>query len=188
MAKRKMTFEYGKYFLMKNTAYMDYVGNDKVEVGKIVDSFANEDVMYIYYNRNAYSENGYHMTVIIHIVDGKDVPVIYISDMYRACLYEHTDVFLALALHEYGHYIHGDFERTGITNRQIQEERDRCIRNGLVYDIERKADAFAVKYVGKAAFLSSLDYLIELRRQRNDPYMDMAIKEFELRKRAVKNM
>ena len=188
MAKRKMTFDYGRFFLMTNTAYIDYSGGDKVEIGKIIDTTCDKEVMYIYYNRNAFSDNGYHMTFIVHVIDGEKVPVVYIDDMYRACLVEHPDVFLALSLHEYGHFINKDFERKDISNRQIQEERSECIRSGRVYEMERKADAFAVKFVGKASFLSSLDFLIENRRKRNDLGMDLAIKEFELRKRAVKNM
>lgn len=188
MAKKKMTFEYGRYFMMTNTAYKDYHGTDKVEIGKIIDTTCNKEVMYIYYDRNAYSENGYHMTYIVLIIDGEDVPVVYIDDIYRLCFVEHPDIFLALSLHEYGHFINKDFERKGVSNQQIKEERAMCIKTGRVYEMERKADAFAVRYVGKASFLGSLDFLIENRRRRNDIGMDLAIKEFELRKRAVKNM
>ena len=44
--------------------------------------------------------------------------------------------------------------------------------------------------LGKAAFLKSIDYMILKRMQRNeDPSVTaLAIREFELRKRAVKNM
>jgi hypothetical protein len=59
---------------------------------------------------------------------------------------------------------------------------------GRVYDMERRADLFAVRYVGKSVFIRSMDYMIEQRKRRNDAAVNVAIREFELRKQAVKNL
>lgn len=188
MAKRRLNVEYGKYKLLHNTAYIDYEGYQSVEVGKIIDTQTNQDVMYVYYNKNNFQENGYHTNIDIYKDQNGEYPVANVDDMHRACLYDYPDIFLAMMLHEYGHYVNGDFTRTDATNKQIQGERLHCIRIGRVSDEERKADAFAVRYVGKATFLQCLDYMIEKRKQRGNSANDLAIREFELRKRAVRNM
>jgi hypothetical protein len=54
--------------------------------------------------------------------------------------------------------------------------------------MERRADLFAVRYVGKPVFIRSMDYMIEQRKRRNDAAVNVAIREFELRKQAVKNL
>ncbi len=56
------------------------------------------------------------------------------------------------------------------------------------YPHQNMADAFAVTYVGKNVMLRALDYLINKRKQRtNDPGKELAIKEFQLRKKAIQN-
>lgn len=190
MAKKRLITEIGKYVLLQNLEYTDYAGTEPVEIGKIVDSFSKEDVMYIYYNKNNYKETGYHINIDVYVGDKGEFPVANTDDLHRACIYDQPDVFLAMMLHEYGHYKNGDLNRQDLTNKSIQDDRLHCIRIGRVQDTERKADAFAVRYVGKAAFLKSIDYMILKRMQRNeDPSVTaLAIREFELRKRAVKNM
>ena len=97
-------------------------------------------------------------------------------------------MFLCLALHEYAHYINGDLNRDGVTNRMIQEERRRCIMSGKVVENERRADEFAIANVGKRAFLRSMNYLIKKREERGDKDMNIAIREFELRKKAARGI
>lgn len=188
MSKKRLIFEYDKYKIMFNTAYSDYTGPETVEIGKVVDNTTGEDVMYVYYSRRLYKEQGYHICVNIYENETGEYPVAMVDDMHRSCLFEDPDVFLASMLHEYGHYVHGDLNAEGLTNASIQEDRARCIAAGRVQERERKADAFAVRYVGKDTFLRSLDYLIEKRKQRGDDAMGLAIREFELRKTAVKKM
>ena len=115
-------------------------------------------------------------------------PAVFVDDKDRDCLYNKQDVFFGLAMHEYGHYINGDLDRDDITTQQIKEERSQCIKQGRVIEMELKADAFAVSCVGKNTFLRALDYLIANRKKRNDKGMGFAIKEFELRKKAVQKI
>lgn len=178
----------GKYKLLHNEAYVDYEGDEIVEIGKMVDTETSTDAMFIYYDKNLYKNAGYHMTCYVHEDEEGELPVCMVSDMHRECFFAQRNVFLAMVLHEYGHYLHGDLKMEGVTNKQIQEERVNCIRENRVMEIELAADEFAVSHVGKNVFLRSLDYLIQTRRARNDTGMFMAIKEFELRKKAVQKM
>lgn len=188
MAKRRLIVEPDRYILMVNDANIDYDGIEPVEIAKVVDTTTNKEILYVYYNKNNYEENGYHINIDVYEDESGEYPVANVDDVHRPCLFDDPDVFLSMMLHEYGHYINGDFNQTELTNKQIQEERLRCTRIGRVHEKERRADLVAVRYVGKATFLRSMDYLIERRKRRNDAAGDIAIREFELRKRAVKNM
>ena len=93
-----------------------------------------------------------------------------------------------MMLHEYGHYLNGDLNVTGLTDQKIRDERMRCIMEGRVMEMEAKADAFAISHVGKNTFMRAMDYFIKKRRERGDEAMHMAIREFELRKKAARNL
>ena len=97
---------------------------------------------------------------------------------------------LLIFVHELGHFVNGDHntEDPERTPESIRKERMQSILEGRVQEIEKNADAFAVKHMGKNTYLRSLDYLINNRKQRNDVGMKIAILELELRKKAVKNM
>lgn len=188
MSKKRLIVDYDKYFLMINDAYLDYDGEESVEMGKVVDTHTGKDIIYVYYNKNNYKENGYHINLNVYENDTGEYAVANISDIHRPCLYKDPDVFLSMALHEYGHYVNGDLNRPGITTEQIQRERVQALLNGRVYDMERRADNFAVRYVGKHTILRSFDYLIEQRIQRGDDLTSLAVREFELRKKAIRNL
>ena len=178
-----------KYILLHNTAYKNYDGNDEVEIAKIIDSETNDDILYINYNKSLYRQAGYHFTINMCVNDNNEFPTVRIDDFHRECLFYQPKVFLTLALHEYGHYINGDlYEKEGITNKSIKDERLQCVLEGRVMEQERKADAFAVIHVGKNTFMRAMDYMIRKRRERNDNAMELAIKEFELRKKAVRSL
>lgn len=171
-----------QYCLQINTAFLDYQDDEPVEIGRVINTQTQDTVFCIVFDKNLYKNMGYHLCPII-LEDS--TLAIFVDDKDRDCLYIKQDVFLALAMHEYGHYINGDLNRTDITDRQIREDRVRCIKAGKVQEMELNADAFAVSCVGKNTFLRALDYLIADRKKRNDKAMDLAIKEFELRKKAV---
>lgn len=177
----------GKYKLLFNTAYIDYTGEEEVEIGKIVDTDTDEDVLYVYYSKNLYVSEGYHICIDVYEDENGEYPVAKTDDMHRKCLFDQPSVFLTIMLHEYGHYLNGDLYDNGLTNQMMQEERMRCILENRVMEMERKADAFAVAHVGKNTFMRSMDYLIKKRRERGDRDMHLAIKEFELRKKAIRN-
>ena len=180
----------GKFTLMTNSAYLDYQGDDEVEIAKVVDSETREEIMYVYYDKNLYRKSGYHICIDIYEYnDGSgDYAVGKVDDYHRDCLFAQPKVFLSMMLHEYGHYINGDLTAEGQTNESIKAERTRCVAEGRVMEIERKADAFAISHVGKNTFMRSMDYLIKKRRERNDFAMKLAIQEFELRKKEAKKL
>lgn len=178
----------GKYKLLFNTAYCDYTGDDEVEIGKVIDTETDEDVFYIYYNKNLYNEEGYHTCIDIYENEDKEFPIAKTDDLHRECLFSNPDVFLCLMLHEYGHYLNGDLNLSGLTNQMIQEERMQCIMENRVMKVERNADIFAISHSGKRTFIRAMNYMIRKRRERADEPLyikQMAIREFELRKKAA---
>lgn len=177
-----------KYELFTNTAYMDYNGNDEVEIAKIVDSESKETVFFVYYSKTVYCDEGYHLCPVVYANENNEILVVKVDDIHRECLYSQPSVFLSMVLHEYAHYINGDLNETELTTKQIQEKRSRCILEGSVMDIELKADAFAISHVGKNTFMRSMDYMIKKRRERGDRDMQLAIQEFELRKKAARKL
>ena len=180
----------GQYKLISNSEYKDYREAEAVEVAKIVDTLSGETVMPVIYSKNLYSEARTHLSLYVMEGENGDYPVGYTDDMHRDCLFEHSDIFLCLMLHELGHFVNGDYsaEDPERTPESIRRERMQSILEGRVQEIEKNADAFAVKHMGKNTYLRSLDYLINNRRQCNDVGMKIAILELELRKKAVKNM
>ena len=179
-----------KYVLLRNTAYIDYHGDAPVEIAKIVDYLTNKDVMLIYYEKNLFRIRGLHTCVVVCETEAGTIPVAFIDDLHRACLFEHREIFFSLMLHELGHFKNGDFNNalSGTTTKTIKDERLRCILEGCVQEIEKNADAFAVSVVGEHTVVRMLDYLIDKRRERKDKGMELAIREFELRKEAVQSI
>lgn len=175
----------GDYVLKINLDNQEYQGYEEVEIGKVVFLPTGEDLFYIMYDKNLYSTAGYHLCMYTY-VDG--LPCVFVDDNYRECLYNKIEIFFVLAMHEYGHYINGDLARTDVTNQSIQDERTACILNGKVQEIELKADEFAVKCAGKNTFMRAMDYCIAQRKKRADKDMHLAIKEFELRKKAAQKI
>lgn len=180
----------GQYKLICNNDYADYKGEEAVEMAKIVDTLSGEDVMPVMYSKNLFSEEGAHLSLCVMEGENGDYPVGYTDDTYRTCLFEHPEIFLSMMLHELGHFVNGDYngEDGEATAAGIREERMRCILEGRVQEIEKKADEFAVKHMGKNTYLRSIDYLINLRKQQKNASMQIAVLELELRKKAVKNM
>lgn len=173
---------------MFNTTYVDYAGDESVEIAKIVDLQTKQDAIYVYYEKNLYRTRGYHICIDIYENDEREYPVAKMDDQHRKCLLESPDIFITLMLHELGHYLNGDFNREYTSDKEVQDARLSCILAGTIQEEERMADAFAIKQVGKNTFNRTVDYLIRARQKRNDEGMQLAIKEFELRKKAAKKL
>lgn len=178
----------GQYRLMHNTAFAEYDGSDVVEIGKIADTVTGEDVMYIFYQKDLYQTRGFHLCVDILKHESREFPAAKVDDLHRTCLFENPDVFLAMMLHELGHFVNGDLHDTSRNARDMAEERMQCVMEGRVQEMDRKADAFAVASVGKNTFMRSLDYLKKKRMETVDNSMVYEIKELELRKKAVRSL
>lgn len=179
----------GKYELLYNATYAEYSGTEPVEIAKIVDLQSGLDAIYIVYEKDLYQTRGYHLCVDIHEDEEREYPVAKTDDLHRSCLFNSPDIFFTLMLHELGHFINGDFKREYSNDKEVQDERLNCILAGTVQEQERNADAFAVKQVGKNTFNRTMDYLIRAREKRsNDDSKQLAIMEFELRKKAVKKL
>ncbi len=178
----------GQYKLLYNENGVDYSGPDVVEIGKIIDTTTNKDVMYINYERDLYKRRGCHVCIEEYEHEDGDYPVGMTDDLHKSCLFEHPEIFLAIMLHELGHYRNGDLFEEGITTEEVQDLRIQAVLSGKIEEHERKADLFSARCVGKNVFMRAMDYLINQRKQRGDDGMEFAIKEFELRKKAIQNM
>lgn len=177
-----------RYILLHNTARLDYTGDEQVEIAKIVDSKSGEAILYIDYSKDLYKTRGYHTCIEVYGDDIKEYPVAIVDDYHRDNLLERPDIFLCMMLHEYGHYINGDLNATGFTDEIIQNERMRYILQGRVMEMELKADAVAIKYVGKDTFIRAMNYMAKKRRERGGADIELAIREFELRKKAARKL
>lgn len=176
----------GNCKIMYNTKTVDYHGDDIVEIGKVVNTDTQEDMIYIRYDKNLFKKESCHTCIYVFEDENGEFPVAMTDDLHRECLYNQPNIYLATVLHEYGHYINGDLDANeGLTNPIIMDERNRCIAEGRVMPQELKADAVAISFVGKNTFMRSMDYLIKKRRERGDSGADLAIREFELRKKAA---
>ncbi|MBQ7344144.1 MAG: hypothetical protein IJW53_05225 [Clostridia bacterium] len=97
------------------------------------------------------------------------------------------DVLFLTLMHELGHYFNGDLRTCP---SEIYERRIRDIENGAVSLEERRADAFAVRYLGKKRVISGLEGLIKLNLAAESTEglsADMCVKELELRIRLIKD-
>lgn len=108
---------------------------------------------------------------------------------FIGCALLKLQIYLKIMLHELGYFLNGDLNSEYSRNKkEIQDERMKCILAGTIQEQERKADAFAIKHVGKNTFNRTIDYLIRARQKRNDKAMQLAIREFELRKKAARKL
>ncbi len=99
-----------------------------------------------------------------------------------------SDVLFLTLMHELGHYYNGDVRTCP---SEIYERRIHEIENGSVSLEERRADAFAVRYLGKKKVISGLEGLIKLNlslENAEELSADMCIKELELRIRLIKDI
>ncbi|MGN0261552.1 MAG: hypothetical protein ACI4B9_01675, partial [Eggerthellaceae bacterium] len=179
-----------------------YDGEEPVEVGRVLD--LNDDgkpVVYITYDKNDHKENLYHFrAVVCEDEDGEYLHII-LGDRYRNYFIDKRNLFFAAVLHEIGHWkcghIRADYLASlgykGLLTPDIRNEVSREIRmqyiiEGRVDPRELEADAFACREVGKSTFNAMLQLLIRDRKERNDPAAPLAIKEFELRKKAISKL
>jgi len=177
----------GQYELKYNKTFANYTGDRRVEIAKIIDLQTGEDALYVVYDKNLFKKIRYH-TCLDATDPTCERPVVLIDDLHRACLLDASDVFFTMMLHELGHFLNGDLSLEYSSDKEIREERRKCTVMGTVQEVELKADAFAIKQVGKNTFNRTMDYMIRARKKRNDPGMELAIMELELRKKAAKKL
>lgn len=157
---------------------IDYVGNGCLEVAKIVDRFTEKEYK-VFYIKNAYKLYGYHM--------GTDGSRVVVDDVYKTLLYQKTDIFEALLMHEIGHILKGHFSNMGFKSHQeIVKNRTQLAKDGRVMESELEADQFAATHVGLDTTIQALQYMIGLRKLRGDNGASTAIKEMENRIKALK--
>ena len=180
-----------RFILLHNEKYINYSGEDEVEIGKIIDTADERDVAYILYDKNIMRKYGYVICAQIReLQDGTGVFVIITGEQYRDLFINKRDFFEACAMHELGHYLHGDLTNNIIKdNEEIKKVRLKHIFNNTVQKEELNADMFAVEQLGKSRVINELNYMKQQRlKRKNDPGKEFAIKEYDLRIKAVKQM
>ena len=178
---------------------LEYKSNDVIEkhlnelqyeVGHICVGNEYKEIAKIFYSVDCFNRFGGHCRLVDVIKDdNEEIPIIFISKFFYDCWFKsNNDKMLSSAfLHEYGHFINGDFRDREVM-RNSDKIRVQCVKKGILDDHEKKADEFAAKEIGKAAMMTCLDKMISIRKKRNDAGMEVAIKEFELRKKALQKL
>lgn len=165
----------------------EYVVGQRMEVGKIVNKETNEAVLYIVYDQDDYKSAKYRIHTEIIKQSDKSYLCAIINEDYLNMFIQKPKIFMAIAFHELGHFINGDYNNS-FNNKELMNNRVKYVENNKVIPMELNADKFAVNELGKTSVINAIDYLILLRKKRNDDGMQLAIKEFELRKAAIKRM
>ncbi len=186
-----------RYEIRINERYRDYWGDDVVEVGRIADlSHGEKAIATIWYDKYDCLRYKYQIRSVIDDREGKAGDwTIVVGDRYKAIMYEKTKLFDAVAMHELGHFKNGDFDLPRDSDesdmealQRLMNERAANIRNGMVDSRELLADEFACREVGKHAMNMMFDLLIKQREERGDDAAPLAIREFELRKKALRKL
>ena len=188
-----------RYEIQVSRRLLTYRGKGPVEVGRVIDlDNSREVVAYIVYENHELSPSPYHVYGRYAETDAGTVFAIMIDDNYRRLFREKEKQFKAIVLHELGHHVCGHYEdeywqqffseeqRQGDMTELIRLERVRRVERGSVMPNELEADAFACREVGKHTMNMMLDLLIEERRKRADGGAGLAIREFQLRKKAIR--
>lgn len=180
----------GEYILSINRDYSsESPAPEMTEVARIVNSTNESSYIPIVFIGNSYPESPWKIRAIKLFNSNKErIPVIAIRNEYLNLLYKKPILFQTIALHETGHILNGDLDDEDRLDT-ANDARTTCVFLGLVEPHELNADRFSVEQVGKSAVMNALDYLIQERKKRPyDPGRELAIKEFENRKKAIKKL
>lgn len=167
-----------------------YAGTGEIHIGTVESKRTEKAVMYLMYDKECYEKYNQHCLVLPDEdpSSGETFPFVIMGDFYRSLFFENPRIFNVLAMHELGHYLNGDLtqeDSDGITGADLRRMRIECIKNGEVMPEELNADIFAAEQCGWADFRDALNVLIRRRKERNDAGMELAIREFELRKEHI---
>ena len=154
------------------------------EFAWIVNKSTGEKVVSVFYCKNACQKFGYHFGVYRLIDD--EIGIVF-DDLYLNVSNTNARAFEAMLMHEVGHLVNGDFD-SKIEDDAVSQERVIAILGGYVAPNELAADRLAVEHCGKNAVMQMLDIVMSTRIKRNTADGELALKELELRKKAVKRM
>lgn len=154
------------------------------ESARIVNKTTGEKIVSVFYSKNAFQKLGYHFCA--QRISEDEIGIVF-DDLYLGVSNTNAHAFEALLMHEVGHLVNGDFV-SGMDHDEASQERIIELLKGKVSSKELAADRFAVEHCGKNAVMQMLDIVIATRKKRNTPDGEMALKELELRKQAVKRI
>lgn len=180
------------YNIFSNPAYDEHYNEaEEIEIGVVVSKDTEQDVMALLYDKNCYEKYNHHFIVFLGARRDTEEPYPFaiMGDTYRRLFYSNARLFSPLAMHELGHFMNGDFawiQSDDSTSSDIQALRLKSLLAGEVAPEELNADIFALQQCGWKDFRDALNFLIRLRKERNDSVAALVIKEFELRKEAAK--
>ena len=86
--------------------------------------------------------------------------------------------------HEIGHYANGDLNNPDFTSSSYDNMRQEAIENGMVLEMELKADLFAEKLIGKD---KSVEALTDLASACTDEDDFLTLQELLMRRDAIRN-
>lgn len=146
-----------------------------------------EEILKIIYCVDGYERYGGHCR-LIETNEENHLGAIFVDKFFYDNFMKNNSfkICAALFVHELGHFINGDLLKDVAINSN--SVRIFALSIGKVMPEESAADLFAVKEIGKSNMINAIDKLISVRRKRNDKGMELAIKEFTLRKDAIKKI
>lgn len=154
------------------------------ELARIVRKNTGEKIISAFYCKNAYQKLGYHFCV--HRLSDDEIGIV-LDDLYLNVSNTNFHAFEALLMHEVGHFVNGDFE-SDLDRDEASQIRVAETLKGKVASNELAADRFSVEHCGKNAVMQMLDIVIATRKKRNTEDSEIALRELELRKQAVKRL
>ena len=157
--------------------------NAMTEIGYVEELASKQHVISIVYCQNIYQKNGQHTSIQKNGYYCEHE--IQMDDLYYDLMKNNPTVFEALMMHETGHLINGDIDRSD-DYEAIMLKRRKMIEQYKVAEEELRADLFSVKQCGGKAVVDMLDHVIRTRKRRGYDSDDLGIREAEMRKIAVK--
>lgn len=174
-----------QYFIAYNTIEPSPDPNVMSEIARVFDTTSEKQIASIVYCKNIFKRNGQHTSIQ---KDGAFFPFeIQLDDVHCSLINSNKSLFEVMIMHEVGHLVNNDFERT-VDGKEAMNNRSFMIAHNQVAEEELLADRFAVIQCGKNAVNRMLDYLIQSRKQRGYGSNDPGIIEIQLRKNAVKRI
>ena len=122
---------------------------------------------------------------------GKDgvAPRVLMTEELLAELKEKVPVAQVVLMHELGHYYNSD---VGNNEDNSDDRRRNLVAQNKVCPKEIKADAFAVKYLGKDIFISGLETLkeriLDVYKDYDEESVELSVKEIDIRISHIKEL
>lgn len=160
------------------------IGNETRQFGKIIDT--NGAILTeIYFFKDANQKQGEGMGAYCY---DDEQPFIGVGPQYIDYFKEAPEYFCCFLIHELGHIMNGDLAEENALVSTTQNRRRDYLKQNKAEPHEVEADKWVVREYGKNMAIRAIQFLIAKRKIRNDIGASAAIKELELRIKAIQRI